>query len=320
MLIKRVGIYGFFLMMVVVIAGLINRLSHTEEELVVGTNLWSGYEILYLAREKGFIDKEKIRLVEYNTTSEVLRGLTTGVINAGALTLDEAIKAYDRGLNVQVVMVFDYSDGADVIIVKDYIDSPADLKGKKIGVERSALGNYLLKRFLEINNLKEEDIKIVYLELHEHTRSFLNGDIDAVITFEPEKSKILSKEGKVIFSSKDIPMEIVDVLVVDKNYLNENIGTVKHLIEAYYQAYDYFVKNREESLNVMSKRQHLSKEELATAFKNISFPSRRQVVENIERLEEATKNICEFLKNNGEIKSSTKCDAILNIETLKGSN
>ncbi|MCX7739139.1 MAG: ABC transporter substrate-binding protein [Hydrogenothermaceae bacterium] len=176
--------------------------------------------MLYLARELGYIDNTI--LVEYNTTSEVLRGLITGVINVAALTLDEALKLYQSEIDVKIVMIFDYSYGSDVVIVKDYLKSIDDLKGKRIGVENTALGEFVLYRFLQKTGLKREDVDVVYLELHEHMEAFLRGDVDIVITFEPEKSKILSREGKVIFSSKEIPMEIVDVLVAKTDILKEN--------------------------------------------------------------------------------------------------
>lgn len=312
---KREGfvkiLYLFALVLLVVLLFLFDRVKKANEELVIGTNTWPGYEILYVAREKGFIEKDNIKLVEYNTTSEVLRGMQTGVINAGALTLDEAIKAYDRGLDILVVLVFDYSYGADVVIAKDYIEYPLKLKGKRIGVEKTALGKYMLKRFLEINNMREEDVNVVYLELHQHARAFLNGEIDAVITFEPEKSKILSKEGKVIFSSKQIPMEIIDVLVVDRKFLKENKWLVKELIDGYYQAFDFFINNKPESLKIMAQREKISIAQLEKALTEIYLPSKEKVIHNYVAIEHTVKTLCNYLKEKNEIKKTTNCNQIL---------
>ncbi|MEZ0323802.1 MAG: ABC transporter substrate-binding protein [Hydrogenothermaceae bacterium] len=238
-----------------------------REHLKIGTNFWTGYEIIYLAKELGYLDDTKI--VEYNSNAEVLRGLKTGVINAGTLTIDEALRGLNRGMDYRIVLVFDYSNGADVIITKNYIKKPTDLIGKKIGVEDSALGKYMLKRFLEKTGLKREDIIVVYIELYEHAEAFLKSKVDAIVTFEPEKSKILKKEGWVIFSSKDIPMEIIDVLVVKTELLDKNREDVKELIDGYYKAFDYFQKNKELALSMISKRQHISSEEVEKAFQGI---------------------------------------------------
>ncbi|MCS7195961.1 MAG: ABC transporter substrate-binding protein, partial [Aquificaceae bacterium] len=140
----------------------------------IGTNFWHGYEILYLARKLGYLP-DGVKLVEYNTTSEVKRAYRNGLINAMALTLDEALRLLAEGYQVRVIMVFDISDGADVVIAREDIKTPKDLKGKIIGVEKTALGAYMLQRFLEKNGLKPEDVEVRVLELHEHYEAFLEG-------------------------------------------------------------------------------------------------------------------------------------------------
>ncbi len=55
----------------------------------IGTNVWPGYELLYLARELNLLP-QKVRLIEYNNTSEVMRAFRNRTIQGAALTLDEA--------------------------------------------------------------------------------------------------------------------------------------------------------------------------------------------------------------------------------------
>lgn len=279
--------------------------------LKIGTNFWTGYEIIYIAKELGYIDN--IEIVEYNSNAEVIRGLKTGVINAGTLTIDEALRGLSRGIDYRIVLVFDYSNGADSIIAKDYIKKPSDLIGKRIGVEDSALGKYMLKRFLDKTGLKREDITVVYLELHEHSKAFLESKVDAIITFEPEKSRILSKEGWVIFSSKDIPNEIIDVMVVKKEFLDKNIEKVKELIEGYYEAFNYFQRS-EDAIDMVVKRQHLSKEDVKKAFQEIYLPNREEVVKNIVEIEKSIDKICKTLKEESIINNSINCSIILDKE------
>ncbi|MCX7759614.1 MAG: ABC transporter substrate-binding protein [Hydrogenothermaceae bacterium] len=286
-----------------------------REHLKIGTNFWIGYEIIYLAKELGYLDNTKI--VEYNSNAEVLRGLKTGVINAGTLTLDEALRGLNRGMDYRIVLVFDYSNGADSIIAKDYIKKPADLIGKRIGVEDSALGKYMLKRFLEKTGLKREDIIVDYLELNEHVEAFLRSKVDAIITFEPEKSKILKKEGWVIFSSKDIPMEIVDVLVVKTELLDENREDIKKLIDGYYKAFDYFQKNKELAFNMISKRQHITKEEVERAFQEIYLPSKEEVLKSIPQIERSIDKVCNILKEEEIINENLNCNKMFDREMFK---
>lgn len=57
--------------------------------LRIGTLVWPGYEPLYLARERGYLDPKSVRLVEYPSNSEVTRAFRNRAIEAAALTFDE---------------------------------------------------------------------------------------------------------------------------------------------------------------------------------------------------------------------------------------
>ncbi|MCW9015004.1 MAG: ABC transporter substrate-binding protein [Gammaproteobacteria bacterium] len=117
--------------------------------LRIGTNVWPGYEPLYLARHLGYLEGQNIRLVEYSSASQVIRSYRNDLIDAAAMTLDEALLLLDQGYHPKVVLVMDVSDGADVIIGKPDIREFKDLINKKVGVENTALGAFFLARALE---------------------------------------------------------------------------------------------------------------------------------------------------------------------------
>jgi len=50
----------------------------------LGTNVWPGYEPLYLAREFGYIDREDVQLVELNSATQVMRAFRNGALEAAA--------------------------------------------------------------------------------------------------------------------------------------------------------------------------------------------------------------------------------------------
>jgi NitT/TauT family transport system substrate-binding protein len=100
--------------------------------LRLGTNVWIGYEPLYLARHEGLLSEDVVQLVEYANSSDVLRGLKTGVLDAGALTLDEAINLQSEtgGDAFVIVHVMDVSHGADAIVARPPINAIEDIRGK----------------------------------------------------------------------------------------------------------------------------------------------------------------------------------------------
>ena len=95
-------------------------------------------------------------------------------------------------------------------------DQSQDTAGQRIGVENTALGAYFLSRVLDQAGLRIDDLQVVSLPVHEQAAAFAAGEVDAVITFASEGPALESKGARRIFDSRQLPGEIVDVLVVDR--------------------------------------------------------------------------------------------------------
>lgn len=79
--------------------------------LKVAAHVWPGYELMFLAKEQGWLDPERVELVSTPFASSSLEALISGQVDAAALTLDEVLSARDRGLPLTVVLVFNVSAG-----------------------------------------------------------------------------------------------------------------------------------------------------------------------------------------------------------------
>lgn len=239
----------------VVIVALISACHQSvDRPLQLGTVQWPGYEPLYLARGLGYFDDSQVHLIEQTATTETIEAFRNDVIDIAALTLDEVLLLKQQGKALQVILVMDISNGADVIIARPGIKSMAELKGKRIGVEANALGSYMLSRALEQTHLKTKDIQIVSLQFGEHEAAFKNGKIDAVVTFEPAKTKLLKLGGNVVFDSSKIPNEIVDVLVVRPAYLEAHRDEIRMLISAWFKALGYLKEHRDDASKQIAGR------------------------------------------------------------------
>jgi len=163
-----------------------------ETTLRIGTNQWPGYKILYLANELGYFNKSHIRLVELPSSTEVILALRSGNLEGASLTLDEALTLINDGLDLQVILVIDYSNGADALLTKSLISSISQLKDKKMAVEYTAVGAILLDRALQSVSLDISDVEIAGCTLDRHINCFY--DYDALVTFEPVRiNRVISK-------------------------------------------------------------------------------------------------------------------------------
>ncbi|TNF33046.1 MAG: hypothetical protein EP315_08900 [Gammaproteobacteria bacterium] len=268
--------------LVITLVVLLTVYSCTEHDsapaLRVGSNnIWPGYEPLYLARHLKLYDEGLLDMVEYSSSSQVIRALRNGVIDAAGLTLDEAILLLDQGLAVKILAVMDISNGADAIISRPHITTFSALKTRQIGVENTALGAFFLARALEEHAMSTADVDILPVEIDEQYRAFMEQRVDAVVTFEPVMSKLIQQGGHKLFHSGQIPGEIVDVLVINADYLTRrNQRRVNELLESWYAALEYLKEHPETAAAQISKHLKMSTEDVLASYQGMILPDREQ--------------------------------------------
>lgn len=173
-----------------------------------------------MARELGYYQGQNTRLIELGSTSQALDALRVGKLDMAAVTLDEAILLTQENVPIKIIWVMNISAGADALVVKAPIKQASDLRGKRIGVEQTAVGAYLLSSFLARSELTLRDIKVVPLPLDEHLSAWQSQKVDALITFDPVLQAILKQGGRVLFDSRAMPGEVVDVLIAQQSALD----------------------------------------------------------------------------------------------------
>ncbi len=247
-------------------------LDPPQPALRIGTNVWPGYEPLYLARELGLLDAREARLVEYPSATEVLRGFRNRSIDVAALTFDEVMLLAQDGVECSVVLVMDFSEGGDVILGQPGITELEQLRGRRIGIEGTALGAFFLDRALQEYGIAPDEISVVDLQAHEHAHAFQRNEVDAVVTFEPVRSELLAAGAELLFDSSRIPGEIVDVLVVHDDVLEERAGAIRQVLSNWFLALERMDADPEEAARLIAPRLQLSPEAVDAAFDGLRLP------------------------------------------------
>jgi NitT/TauT family transport system substrate-binding protein len=254
-------------------------LSEPKEPLRIGVNAWPPFELLYLAREKGFFKDEgvEVDLVDFSSYTGILRSYHQGNIDGFLATLNEILITENFQDLPAVILVADYSYGGDALVTRDGIADLAALKGKTIAYEESALGSYMLERALETAGLKPDQVSAVNRLPDEGEEDFRHGKVDAAITYEPGLGRMLRLPGsRVLFSSRDIPGEIVDVLALRRAALEGRGDEARRVLKAWFRALAYFADHSEECAALMARRQHVSVEEFLRGLKGAHIPDLRE--------------------------------------------
>lgn len=237
----------------------------------IGTNVWPGYEPLFLARQLGYLTTA-VRLVEYSSATEVISAFRNGAIEAAALTLDETLLLAQHEQAPRIVLVMDVSHGADAILGRTDVGSISAMKGRRVGVEHTAVGAYLLTRALQLNGLTWADLTIVPVHIDEHERAFRDGSVDAVVTFEPTRSRLRAAGARELFTSAHIPGEIMDVLAVRAHALERHRRELDTLLAGWFRALEYLNQHPREAAARIAPRMRLGPDEVLASYQGVTLP------------------------------------------------
>jgi ABC-type nitrate/sulfonate/bicarbonate transport system substrate-binding protein len=72
-----------------------------------------------------------------------------------------------------------------VVVARKGVNSPADLRGKKIGVLLGSTSDYFARMYLASGNVDAKQVDIINLQAAEMVTGVVRGDIDAFIGFQP---------------------------------------------------------------------------------------------------------------------------------------
>ncbi|MFM7653090.1 MAG: ABC transporter substrate-binding protein [Vulcanococcus sp.] len=243
---------------------------------------WPAYEYFYLAEEKGLSRPLDLNLqvAQYSSLLDQRQAFERGDVQAIATTIPEALAiCHERPARCpQLILVLDQSDGADRILARAPISTPQQLLGKRVGLERAVLAEYLLTRSLgdQPRDLARE------MRLHFDVPDGLvaglkAGELDAVVTYHPYDTRLRQDPAiREVFSSRQIPGEIVDVLAVDPAYARAHPGEVRALVQTWWAARAYARRAPTEAAAVMAQRQQLDPEQFQLSERGLLYPTAAQ--------------------------------------------
>ena len=237
----------------------------------VGCIVFPGYEDLVLARELGLLDERRVRLVELLDNTDSLRALAAGQIEAATMTLDELMTARADGVDLCAVLVFDVSDGADVVLAKPGVTLQR-LAGRRVAVEDGAVGALMLSALLQAAGLTPRQIDKFAMTLDRSEEVFANGGVDVVVTAEPWAARLEKKGAQRIFDSRAIPGRIVDVLAVRRAELERHGAALRHLLDCHFQAQRLLRDSPERAAALLAPRLQTPPAEVMALFRGLRLP------------------------------------------------
>jgi NitT/TauT family transport system substrate-binding protein len=242
----------------------------------LGTVVWIGYAPFYVADALDLYKKYnlKVSLQFFTDPALIPPAIASGAVDGGMLTYDQVIGQVATGQAQKVVMPIDYSNGGDAIVAAKSITKVAEFKGQKIGFNPLSPSDFLLSYALKVNNLTDKDINAVSMTPEAVPAAMASGQLPIGVTYEPSLSQIVSQGGgkkfHVVFSSKNAPGLIADVLVFDEKVIKARGSDINGIIKGYLDGLAYMKAKPDEAAKIVGKAMGISakevKEQMAGAY------------------------------------------------------
>lgn len=216
--------------------------AEPRTEFTIGWSIYAGWMPWPYAEQAGIVKKwgDKygitIKFVQVNDYVESVNQYTAGkldgvtVANMDALTIPAA-----GGKDTSAIILGDYSNGNDAVLLKGASDVGA-IKGREVNLVELSVSHYLLARALETNGMKLTDVRTVNTADADIASAFASPEVTAAVAWNPQVTTMKGVPGTTaVFTSADIPGEILDLLVVDTATLKANPDLGKALAGIWYE-------------------------------------------------------------------------------------
>lgn len=226
-----------------------------DGKVLLGQASWIGYAPLYLADQKGFFDDHgaDVDVQFFESKSDSKSALAAGRIQGMSTTVDTHVMSAASGMDISIVLALDTSDGGDGLsALKDIKDIPS-LKGHTVALDTSGGASYFWFQYLlQKEGMTLDDVEVVNMSSGDAGAAFVAGEVDAAVTWEPWLSKAKETDnGSVLIDSSETPGIIVDALAMDKEFAAKYPGTVKAIVEGWYDALAYMESDPDDAYKIM---------------------------------------------------------------------
>ncbi|MDG9882292.1 ABC transporter substrate-binding protein [Pseudomonas putida CSV86] len=208
--------------------------------------IYAGWMPWEYAAAEGIVDKWAskygihIKLTQVNDYVESINQYTAGQFDGCSMTnMDALTIPAAGGVDSTALIVGDFSNGNDGVVLKGTGKTVNDLKGMDVNLVELSVSHYLLARALDSAGLREKDLKVINTSDADIAAAFNTPDVQVVTTWNPMLEEVRSKPGVTqVFDSSRIPGEILDLMVVNTQTLKDNPALGKALTGAWYEVMD----------------------------------------------------------------------------------
>jgi sulfonate transport system substrate-binding protein len=267
--------------------------SYGQEKVVrIG---FQKYGKLVLLKGRGTLEEKlkplgyKVSWTEFPSGPPLLEALNVGAIDFGITGETPPIFAQAAGAPL-VYLAYDLPapQGEAILVPKDSsLNSVADLRGRKVALNKGSNVHYLLVKALEKAGLKYTDIEPIFLAPADALAAFTRGSVDAWVIWDPYEAAAEASTGARILVDGTGLVANHQFYFSSKRFLSDNPKAVDVFLEALNEADEWTRNHIEAVAEQLSPSVGLPASVLATSLKRESYgilPISNEVIASQQRI------------------------------------
>lgn len=232
----------------------------------IATSFWPGSFWVDIAESKGWFKEEGLDVVVFHEDDDYFQSLedtVAGEYDFNSFSYFDFVSYALAGADITGVIITDHSNGIDAVVVNETIQKARDLDGKKVGYTENSYGDYLFQTALSELDASTSNVTIVNVQ-PEDTDAFINGEVDAFVTYEPYVTETLALDGSsVLFDTSFIAGLNGGIYTVHNSFLNAHPDKVQKLVNVWHRTTEYIQENQTEAFRLIAEQYNFSEADVA---------------------------------------------------------
>lgn len=266
----------------VMFTGCSKKKVKNERTLNIGIQPSAVFIPLYIAREKGWIEEAlassqvKVTYHDFESGPPMNEGLAAGVLDIVVTGDVPAVSAIAAGQKVEIVgFPGNGPDAYAMLARKDnaFVNSGADLKGKKVATVVGSTGHNLTKKILEKYGLTFDDIDFINIGAGEVGIVLSTGQVDAAVIWEPNVTRLVDNgTAKIIENGSGVGLRGSNAFLARSQYVKDNSDVISVVLEQYARGVAEFEHLDEETLQKVADDLKLTPEQVKKIYPKYGYP------------------------------------------------
>ena len=255
-------------------------LAQAQGEVQVQVRIgYQKYGTLTLLKGRGTLEKRLaeqgvgVKWTEFPAGPVLLEGLNVGSIDFGTVGEAPPIFAQAAGANLVYVGNEPASPASEAIVVPkgSGLRTLADLKGKKIALNKGSNVHYLLLKALEKAGVAYADIQPVFLPPADARAAFERGSVDAWAIWDPFLAAAEKQLGARVLADGKGLVANYQFYLASRTYAEKNPEILRIVLDEVAKVDDWGRNNPDEVATILSAQTGLSKEVVALAASRYAY-------------------------------------------------